>query len=353
MAAGGFRTFVAGETLDEDKINDFLMQGVLVFADATARDAAITSPVHGQVAFLKDVNETAFYDGSSWEPLSTGVEFEYLIIAGGAGGGGVAGGGGAGGYRNSFSGELSGGSAVAEPLALFPSGSYTVTVGAGGAGAPSGGSEYGSPGSQSFFGQIYSVGGGAGASGVGNSNQGGRGGSGGGGGGGSLGSRIGPSFTGQGQNGGQGTGNSGGGGGGAGVVGANAASTSSPGAGGAGLASSATGSSVTRAGGGGGAGLDNVAGGAGGTGGGGAGGGSGLNPVAGTVNTGSGGGAGGSPTLFANASRAAAAGGSGLVVLKYPSGVTLTIGAGLTSTTSTAGGFKTTIFTAGTDTVSF
>jgi hypothetical protein len=39
--------------------------------------------------------------------------------------------------------------------------------------------------------------------------------------------------------------------------------------------------------------------------------------------------------------------------LKYPDSITLTIGGGLTSTTSTASGFKTTIFTAGTDTVSF
>jgi hypothetical protein len=39
--------------------------------------------------------------------------------------------------------------------------------------------------------------------------------------------------------------------------------------------------------------------------------------------------------------------------LKYPSDKTLTIGGGLTSTTSTSGNFKTTIFTAGTGLVSF
>jgi hypothetical protein len=42
-----------------------------------------------------------------------------------------------------------------------------------------------------------------------------------------------------------------------------------------------------------------------------------------------------------------------VVILKYPDSITLTIGGGLTSSTSTAGGFKTTTFTAGTDTVSF
>jgi hypothetical protein len=51
--------------------------------------------------------------------------------------------------------------------------------------------------------------------------------------------------------------------------------------------------------------------------------------------------------------RAGGKGGSGIVVLRYPSNITLTIGGGLTSSTSTAGGFKTTTFTAGTDTVSF
>jgi hypothetical protein len=32
MAAGGYKEFVAGETLDQDEINDYLMQGMLVFA---------------------------------------------------------------------------------------------------------------------------------------------------------------------------------------------------------------------------------------------------------------------------------------------------------------------------------
>jgi hypothetical protein len=39
------------------------------------------------------------------------------------------------------------------------------------------------------------------------------------------------------------------------------------------------------------------------------------------------------------------------VVVKYPDTKTLTIGAGLTSSTTTSGGFKITSFTAGTGTV--
>jgi hypothetical protein len=46
-------------------------------------------------------------------------------------------------------------------------------------------------------------------------------------------------------------------------------------------------------------------------------------------------------------------GGSGVVIIKYPDTLTATIGGGLTSSTATAGGFKVTTFTAGTDTISF
>jgi hypothetical protein len=47
------------------------MQGVLVFANATARDAAITSPQEGQFAYLKDTNVTTYYTGSAWANLDT------------------------------------------------------------------------------------------------------------------------------------------------------------------------------------------------------------------------------------------------------------------------------------------
>ena len=67
---------------------------------------------------------------------------EWLVIAGGGGGGGgnwgIRGsGGGAGGYRNSFNSEQSGGGASSEsPSPITGGNTYTVTVGAGGAGAP-------------------------------------------------------------------------------------------------------------------------------------------------------------------------------------------------------------------------
>ena len=48
----------------------------------------------------------------------------------------------------------------------------------------------------------------------------------------------------------------------------------------------------------------------------------------------------------------AADGQSGIVILKYESSYTLTIGAGLTSSTATSGSYKITTFTAGTGNIS-
>jgi hypothetical protein len=72
MAAGlGFKTFNSGDVLSAADVNGYLMQGVLVFANATARDAAITSPQEGQFAYLKDTNVTTYYTGSAWANLDT------------------------------------------------------------------------------------------------------------------------------------------------------------------------------------------------------------------------------------------------------------------------------------------
>ena len=83
-------------------------------------------------------------------------------------------------------------------------------------------------------------------------------------------------------------------------------------------------------------------------GGGGAGGGANpSNGTAGTTNRGGGGGG-------AYSTGDGAAGGSGIVYLKYPDSRTITIGAGLTGTTaSPSGGFKVTTITAGTGNVSW
>ena len=72
MAAGlGFKDFQTGEVLTAADVDGYLMQGIWVFANATARDAAVTSPQEGNFAYLKDTNTTTYYTGSAWTNLDT------------------------------------------------------------------------------------------------------------------------------------------------------------------------------------------------------------------------------------------------------------------------------------------
>jgi len=73
MAAGlGFKTFATGDVLSAGDTNGYLMQGVLVFADAAARTAAITSPQEGQTSYTKDNDLIQVYSGSAWVTKSGG-----------------------------------------------------------------------------------------------------------------------------------------------------------------------------------------------------------------------------------------------------------------------------------------
>ena len=73
MAAGlGFKDFVTGEVLTAADVDGYLMQGIWVFADATARDAAVTSPQEGNSCYLKDTDVIQVYSGSSWVTKSGG-----------------------------------------------------------------------------------------------------------------------------------------------------------------------------------------------------------------------------------------------------------------------------------------
>lgn len=277
---------------------------------------------------------------------------EYLTVAGGGGGGGRGGGGGgAGGYR------------TAANFLVSSSTNYTVTVGAGGAGGQgvyASAAGDGSDGSASVFSSITSAGGGGGGGTDGRPGK--NGGSGGGAGrwGSSAGGTGNTPVTSpsQGNNGaiattaGSTSPDRGGGGGGAGAVGVAGATS---GNGGNGSASSITGTSVTRGGGGGGGARDSQTAGTGGTGGGGNGGN--VNDASGftgTVNTGGGGGGGGLNGAD-SIRRPGGAGGSGIVIIKYPDIYTISNpGGGLTYTTAgPSGGFKVTTFTAGTGNVSW
>jgi hypothetical protein len=277
--------------------------------------------------------------------LSLSYEIEYLVIAGGGGGAGAnntsGGGGGAGGYRSSVTGESSGGGASAEGKIIAPIGtSYTITVGAGGAaGAVSGN---GGTGSFSIFSTITSTGGGGGGAAGSNGVAGGSGGG--------AGSFIGTTRTGgsgttnQGYKGGDvSSGNGSAGGGGASAAGSNGVSSGFTATGGNGISSAITGTNTARAGGGGGYGS------AGGSGGGGAGGNL-SNGVSGTTNTGGGGGGAQADSITP---RTGGAGGSGVVIIRYPStnfDIT-SISSGLTYTKTVSGSYKIYTFTQGSGTI--
>ena len=256
----------------------------------------------------------AFKENPIQYPIASG-EMGYLVAAGGASGGSrYGGGGGAGGLRTTY-GTVSGGGGAAESNITLASGTYTITVGAGGAqtpAVPSAGGQ-GNSGSNSILDTVTSIGGGAGAGRAETALGGGSGG------GASIyaAATKGAGTTGQGFAGGDGTEGSPyyvGGGGGASQVGGDGNGANS-GAGGAGLTVSITGALVTYAGGGGGGGSSDATadGGSGGAGGG-ANGGSypSGNGGSGTANTGgAGGGSGGDSTTSQGG-----AGGSGVVILR-------------------------------------
>lgn len=254
-------------------------------------------------------------------PTTSTVQVEYLVVAGGGGGGNFdGGGGGAGGYLTNYNGT---------PISITTSNLYTVAVGEGGVGGQKSVITSG-VGGNSIFDTIISYGGGGGAS-DNNTGPSSDGGSGGGAAGGSN-PTIGlASPAGQGYNGGNSSGNLGGGGGGA----SEAGNTDSQGHGGDGLSNSITGTATFYAGGGGG---DYRSGGyPGGDGGGAAGSGS-LPSNNGTPNTGGGGGAIGGATNYQGGS-----GGSGIVILRYPTSSSLNI--------TTTGSLVYTESTDGSDTV--
>jgi hypothetical protein len=197
MAAGGFKTFIAGETLDENEINDFLMQGMLVFAGTAARGSAITSPVEGQFSYLADTDVVQFYDGSAWVDYDAGyiqatvasttgspatgsftdvngLTWDYYDFTGdGSITVSAAGyadclviGGGGGGSQDSASGRVlqggGGAGAVRFGLQYLSATTHTITIGAGGAGLVTTGTTavFATSGSPTTLGSVVRAGGG-------------------------------------------------------------------------------------------------------------------------------------------------------------------------------------------------
>jgi hypothetical protein len=81
MAAGlGFKDFQTGEVLTAADVDGYLMQGIWVFASATARDAAVTSPQEGNACYLKDTNEVLTYSGSAWVAVGGAAGASYAVF---------------------------------------------------------------------------------------------------------------------------------------------------------------------------------------------------------------------------------------------------------------------------------
>lgn len=312
--------------------------GGLVWAQGTEAQRP-GSPVAGDTRLNTTTSRLEFYDGTDWKRLNestAGPTVDFLVdflVLGGGGGSGASGGGsrdnlggagGAGGLRTSFGsasgGPGAGGGSPAEAKTGIKIGtSYTVTVGAGGTEGTYTGNDAvpGSNGADSVFSSITSLGG---AGGGGRNQAGLNGGCGGGAGSGSSGYAGGSGSDYQGFGGANGANLTSGGGGGTAT-----ASTGTSSTGGNGLSVSITGASVSYGpGGNGGSSGDNA-------------------DPSHAVNSGGGGMAG----------RFNAPGQSGIVIVRYPNTYTITVGAGLTSSTTTDGSDKITSFTAGSDTVSF
>lgn len=304
----------------------------------------------------------AFYSSGTFN-IAQSINTEVLVVAGGGGGGNRMGGGGGGG------GVLSDNAFTVNP------GSYSVTVGQGGAGTISGGgASSGANGGNSQFSTLTALGGGGGGSNYASSTlYPGRDGGSGGGCAGHANTTYGVGTPGQGNNGGATAGTyypSGGGG-------AGGAGTSNPANGGAGVSNSILGTAYYWGAGGAGAGYTGIAGngglGGGGGGGpkvsgGGIGGSGGLNPGsdarAGTLvaetnvpagqggaNTGSGGGGG----SHNNSNNAGGSGGSGIVVVRYletaGSGTWTSSNTSVATVNATTG--EVTAISAGTTTISY
>lgn len=234
----------------------------------------------GMIRYNTSASKIEFYNGTDWIEVNTGAviyggmaqggteiisgsykihtfttsdnfivydsgTIDYLMVAGGGGGGARHGGGGGAGGMNTGS------------MSITP-GTYSISVGAGGAGTPSGATTRGSPGTDTTGLGYTAVGGGGGGGRT--QGVGGSGGSGGGGNTAGSGNQSGGTGTaGQGNNGGTSASSHsndycGGGGGGAGSVGGTATQTV-PGDGGNGLQSSISGTALYYAGGGGGTGY--------------------------------------------------------------------------------------------------
>lgn len=173
----GYKDFVAGDPLTAAQVDGYLMrQSVMVFASASARDAALSGVlVEGMTCYISDTNLTTTYDGAAWSvTAATAATYDTEVFTASGtftkatypwarairvrvvGGGG----GGEGSTVNDSGGPGGGSGGYAESRILVSAlgATETVTVGSGGVGNTGAGAD----GGNSSFGAHAVAGGGNG-----------------------------------------------------------------------------------------------------------------------------------------------------------------------------------------------
>ena len=88
-----FKDFAAGDILTAADVDDFLMrQSIMTFADAAARDTALSAVLaEGMFCYLNDTNAFQYYDGSAWADVSNPGDITAVTAGTALSGGGSTG----------------------------------------------------------------------------------------------------------------------------------------------------------------------------------------------------------------------------------------------------------------------